>query len=340
MDKIPMTAAGYAMLETELKHRQQVERPRIIQQITDARAHGDLSENAEYHAAKEQQSLNEGRIAELEDKLARADVIDVSKLSGDTIKFGATVTLVDEDTDKKQVWQIVGEPEADAKAGRISITSPLARALIGKTKGASVEVVTPGGAKAYEVKKVEWRFHRHHGRVLGIAQRQRGLHVAHVRRRGELLDEGLEGLEVGRHAFEHEVDLAREHPAFAHQRLRAHEFFERHQIGFRLARKMHHGEHGHLVAELLLVEQRAVALDVARLLQRAHAAQAGRRRNADPARQLHIGHAAVVLQFFQDLAVDGIETGGQAELPKRGTGTSIPRNIVSRKNIARSGATR
>ena len=157
MEKIPMTAAGYATLEAELKHCQSVERPRIIQQITDARTHGDLSENAEYHAAKEQQSLNEGRIAELEDKLARADVIDVSKLSGDAITFGATVTLVDEDTEEKKVWQIVGEPEANAKAGKISITSPLARALIGKTKGTSVEVNTPGGAKAYEVKKVEWR---------------------------------------------------------------------------------------------------------------------------------------------------------------------------------------
>ncbi len=134
-----MTAAGYSTLENELKHRQQVERPRIIQQITDARTHGDLSENAEYHAAKEQQAHNEGRIA------------------GDTIKFGATVTLVDEDTDKKQVWQLVGEPEADAKKGRISITSPLARALVNKKKGDSVEVVTPGGARAYEVKKVEWR---------------------------------------------------------------------------------------------------------------------------------------------------------------------------------------
>jgi len=157
MDKIPMTAEGYAALESELKHRQQVERPRIIQQITDARTHGDLSENAEYHAAKETQSDNETRIAELEDKLARAEVIDVSKLSGDTIKFGATVTLVDEDTDKKQVWQLVGEPEADAKKGKISITSPLARALIGKGKGTSVEVMTPSGAKAYEIKKVEWR---------------------------------------------------------------------------------------------------------------------------------------------------------------------------------------
>ncbi len=152
-----MTAAGYDTLERELKHRQQVERPRIIQQISDARTHGDLSENAEYHAAKEQQAHNEGRIAELEDKLARADVIDVHKLSGDTVKFGATVTLVDEDTDEKRVWQIVGEPEADAKAGRISITSPLARALIGKSRGASVEVVTPGGARAYAVKKIEWR---------------------------------------------------------------------------------------------------------------------------------------------------------------------------------------
>ncbi|MGP0091121.1 MAG: transcription elongation factor GreA [Xanthobacteraceae bacterium] len=157
MDKIPMTAAGYTALEDELKHRQQVERPRIIQQITDARTHGDLSENAEYHAAKEQQSHNEGRIAELEDKLARAEVIDVSKLSGDTVKFGATVTVIDEDTEKRQVWQIVGEPEADARAGRISITSPLARALVGKKKGAQVEVVTPGGARAYEVVKVEWR---------------------------------------------------------------------------------------------------------------------------------------------------------------------------------------
>src|SRR5262249_20335902 len=158
MDKIPMTSAGYTTLENELKHRQQVERPRIIQQITDARTHGDLSENAEYHAAKESQSHNEGRIAELEDKLARAEVIDVSKLSGDTITFGATVTLVDEDTEKKQVWQLVGEPEADAKKGKISITSPLARALIGKGKGTSVEVMTPSGAKAYEIKKVEWRW--------------------------------------------------------------------------------------------------------------------------------------------------------------------------------------
>jgi transcription elongation factor GreA len=157
MEKIPMTAAGYSALERELKHRQQVERPRIIQQITDARTHGDLSENAEYHAAKESQAHNEGRIAELEDKLARAEVIDVSKLSGDTVKFGATVTVVDEDTDEKKVWQIVGEPEADAKAGKISISSPLARALVGKKKGASVEVVTPAGAKAFELVKVEWR---------------------------------------------------------------------------------------------------------------------------------------------------------------------------------------
>lgn len=157
VEKIPMTQAGYVALESDLKHRQQVERPRIIQQISEARSHGDLSENAEYHAAKEQQSHNEGVIAELEDKLARADIIDVSKLSGDTIKFGATVTLIDEDTEQKKVWQIVGEPEADAKKGRISITSPLARALIGKKKGASVEVVAPGGAKAYEVTKVEWK---------------------------------------------------------------------------------------------------------------------------------------------------------------------------------------
>ena len=157
MEKVPMTLAGFTALGDELKQRQSVDRPRIIEHIAEARSHGDLSENAEYHAAKEEQSHNEGRIAELEDKLARADIIDISKLSGDTIKFGATVTLVDEDTEKKTVWQIVGEVEADAKKGRISITSPLARALIGKTKGASVEVNTPGGAKAYEITKVEWR---------------------------------------------------------------------------------------------------------------------------------------------------------------------------------------
>src|SRR5450830_1044353 len=157
IEKVPMTPSGHAALELELKQRQSVDRPRIIEQIAEARSHGDLSENAEYHAAKEEQSHNEGRIAELEDKLARADIIDVSKLSGDTITFGATVTLVDEDTDEKKVWQIVGEPEANAKAGRISITSPLARALIGKAKGATVEVVAPGGAKAYEVKKIEWK---------------------------------------------------------------------------------------------------------------------------------------------------------------------------------------
>jgi len=157
VDKVPMTPGGHTALEDELKKRQSVDRPRIIEQIAEARSHGDLSENAEYHAAKEEQSHNEGRIAELEDKLARADIIDVTKLSGDTIMFGATVTLIDEDTDKKAVWQIVGEAEADAKKGRISITSPLARALIGKKKGSSVEVVAPGGAKAYEVAKVEWR---------------------------------------------------------------------------------------------------------------------------------------------------------------------------------------
>jgi transcription elongation factor GreA len=157
VEKVPMTAGGYAALTDELKQRQSVDRPRIIEHIAEARAHGDLSENAEYHAAKEEQSHNEGRIAELEDKLARAEIIDISKLSGDTIKFGATVTLIDEDTEKKAVWQIVGDSEADAKKGRISISSPLARALIGKTKGTSVEVVAPGGAKAYEIAKVEWR---------------------------------------------------------------------------------------------------------------------------------------------------------------------------------------
>jgi len=146
-----MTSAGYAMLEKELKQRMSEERPRIIQAISEARAHGDLSENAEYHAAKEQQSLNEGRISELEDKLGRAEVIDVTKLSGDTIKFGATVTLIDEDTEEEKKYMIVGDVEADVKLGRISISSPIARALIGKAVGDSVEVTAPGGARAYEI---------------------------------------------------------------------------------------------------------------------------------------------------------------------------------------------
>lgn len=132
MDKIPMTAGGFQALTEELRHRQQVERQRIIQAIAEARAHGDLSENAEYHSAKEQQSLNEGRIAELEDKVSRAEVIDISKLSGSTIKFGATVKLIDDDTEEEKVYQIVGDSEADVKGGKVSISSPIARALIGK----------------------------------------------------------------------------------------------------------------------------------------------------------------------------------------------------------------
>ncbi|QPC42439.1 transcription elongation factor GreA [Kaustia mangrovi] len=156
MEKVPMTAAGHEALIEEIKHLKTVERPRIIRAIQEARAHGDLSENAEYHAAKEQQGYTEARVAELEDKLSRAEVIDVSKLSGDSVKFGATVTLVDEDTDEESVYQIVGELEADVKAGRISITSPIARALIGKSVGDSVEVNTPGGGKSYEILAVSY----------------------------------------------------------------------------------------------------------------------------------------------------------------------------------------
>ena len=157
MDKVPMTAGGFAALEVELKQRQQVERPRIIQAIAEARALGDLSENAEYHAAKEAQSLNEGRIMELESLIGRADIIDVSKLGGDTIKFGATVTLIDDDTEEKKLYQIVGEPESDVKSGKVSIGSPIARALIGKKVGDSVQVNTPGGGKSYEVVNVAFR---------------------------------------------------------------------------------------------------------------------------------------------------------------------------------------
>jgi transcription elongation factor GreA len=156
MDKLPMTAAGHAALEAEFLHRQQVERPRIIAAIAEARSHGDLSENAEYHSAKEAQSHNEGRIVELEDLLQRAEVIDVTKLNGATIKFGATVTLIDEDTEKESKFQIVGESEADVKSGKVSITSPTARALIGKKAGDAVEVNTPGGGKSYEIVKVAY----------------------------------------------------------------------------------------------------------------------------------------------------------------------------------------
>ena len=157
MDKVPLTIKGYAALEEELRHRQQVERPRIIQAISEARSLGDLSENAEYHAAKDAQSLNEGRILELESLISRAEVIDVSKLSGDRIKFGAIVKLVDEDTEEEKTYQIVGEPEADVRSGRVSVSSPIARALIGKTVGDTVEVTTPGGGKSYEVVGVNFR---------------------------------------------------------------------------------------------------------------------------------------------------------------------------------------
>ena len=153
---VPMTAPGFAKLKEELRWRQQDERPRIIEAISEARAHGDLSENAEYHAAKEQQSLNEGRVGELEDLLARAEVIDVSKLTGDKIKFGATVILIDDETEVKKQYQIVGDQEADVKLGRISISSPISRALIGKSEGDTIEVNAPGGARGYEILSVKF----------------------------------------------------------------------------------------------------------------------------------------------------------------------------------------
>ncbi len=152
-----MTAEGYQALQEEIRHLKTVERERIIKAIAEARAHGDLSENAEYHAAKEQQAWNEARVAELEDKLSRAEVIDVSKLSGDKVQFGATVTLIDEDTEKEVTYQIVGDLEADVSKGRISLSSPIARALIGKSEGDIVEVNTPGGGKSYEIVKVEYK---------------------------------------------------------------------------------------------------------------------------------------------------------------------------------------
>lgn len=153
MEKIPMTPTGFAGLEAELKDLKSVQRPAIIKAIAEAREHGDLSENAEYHSAREKQSFIEGRIKELEGVLSLADVIDPSKLSG-SIKFGATVTLVDEDTDEEKTWKIVGEHEASIEKGLLNIKSPIARALIGKDEGDSVEVRTPGGEKSYEVLKV------------------------------------------------------------------------------------------------------------------------------------------------------------------------------------------
>ncbi len=152
-----MTEAGYAMMLEDVKFMKSVERPRIIKAIEEARAHGDLSENAEYHAAKEAQGWNETKVQELEDRLSRAEVIDPTKLSGETVMFGAKLTLIDEDTEAEVKYQIVGDFEADVKKGRISISSPIARALIGKKKGDSIEVNTPGGGKSYEILKVQWK---------------------------------------------------------------------------------------------------------------------------------------------------------------------------------------
>jgi transcription elongation factor GreA len=156
MEKVPMTAEGYQALDDELKRLKTLERPTVIAAIAEARLHGDLSENAEYHAAKDRQGWIEGRIAEIEDKIARAQIIDVSKLSGSQVKFGATVSVVDEDTEESARYQIVGEHEADVRSGKISIASPIARAMIGKETGDVVEVNTPGGVKAYEILKIEW----------------------------------------------------------------------------------------------------------------------------------------------------------------------------------------
>lgn len=157
MDKIPMTADGFARLEEELKRLKTVERPAVARALEEARAHGDLSENAEYHAAKERQAFIESRMAELETKISRAQVIDTTNLSGGTIMFGATVTVLAEDDKDKMKFQIVGEDEADVKSKRLSVRSPLARALIGKKAGDEVEVATPGGGKLYEIIKVEYK---------------------------------------------------------------------------------------------------------------------------------------------------------------------------------------
>ena len=157
MDKVPMTTGGFEGLKSELQTLKTNDRPAVIKAIAEAREHGDLSENAEYHAARDRQSFIEGRIAEIEDKISRADVIDVSKLSGKTVRFGATVTIADEETDEETTYQIVGEHEADIADGRLSVAAPIARALIGKSVGDSVAVVTPRGQKDYEIVKVKFK---------------------------------------------------------------------------------------------------------------------------------------------------------------------------------------
>jgi transcription elongation factor GreA len=156
MEKIPMTPGGLTTLEDELRQLKSIERPAVIRAIAEAREHGDLSENAEYHAARERQSFIEGRVTELEDIISRAQVIDISTLSGNIVRFGATVTLADEDCDEESIYQIVGAHEADIKSGRLSVHSPLGRALIGKTIGDTVEVSTPGGSKSYEIVDVKF----------------------------------------------------------------------------------------------------------------------------------------------------------------------------------------
>ncbi len=157
MDKVPMTTGGYDDLLEEIKRLKTEERPAVIKAIAEARSHGDLSENAEYHAAREKQSFIEGRLAEIEDKIARAEVIDIALMKGNIIRFGAKVTVADEDTDEESTYQIVGEDEADISAGRLSVTSPLARALIGREVGDMVEITAPGGSKGYEVVKVSFK---------------------------------------------------------------------------------------------------------------------------------------------------------------------------------------
>ena len=157
MDKIPMTAGGLKQLEAELRQLKDVERNAVIRAIAEAREHGDLSENAEYHAARERQSFIEGRIKELESIISYAEVIDPSKLSGDVVRFGATILLADEDTDEESTYQIVGQHESDIESGLLSVVSPLARGLIGKSLGDSVEVRTPGGSKSYEIVKVDYK---------------------------------------------------------------------------------------------------------------------------------------------------------------------------------------
>jgi transcription elongation factor GreA len=309
MERVPMTTEGFHTLEAELHRLKSQERPRIIQAIAEARAHGDLSENAEYHAAKEAQGLNEAKVAELEDKLSRADVIDVSTLSGETVKFGATVKLVDEDTEDEVTYKIVGDLEANLRDGKISISSPIARALIGKTKGESVEVTTPKGARSFEILSSARRQRDcDAGFALDAADRQERLHTGNIWRCSQIFEhEILQFSKVTRNAPHHEVGFPRQHVGVTHTSPPQYQILERPQVTLRLLVQPDHCIGRQRKAERRLVQQHRISDDQTAFFKRADASQTSRRRQSDPGRQGDVGNSTVILQFPQDLPIDEVE---------------------------------